>query len=593
MILQALYQLAQEEGLAEDLDFQMVPVGYVIALGNGTSTLIPRMDTPLDGKGKPRAAPMRIPRQEGRTSGDKAYFLVDKADYVAGWDPSEKQKAAKLQNRSQLFRVRVQLALAAQRPQSPEAKALQAVSDFMDLPEDQRIAPFLAHLGPNPTDADRKALASALFAFQHAPAGPDPVHLLPGVQAFWRTQRERTVENANTICLVTGHLCEPVDVHPPVKGVPGGNTSGAALVSFNSAAFESYGLSNNANAPVSREASETCAAALNRLLAASPIHPDGHRLPRRNLRLSDDTAALFWNAKDGADLDWLLELSGDNPDSVRLLLESPKAGRPAPIKDGSRFFTLLISGAQGRSIVRNFLDSSTQTAARAVEQFLDDVQIEKPSGKGTGAYPLWVLLRSLAALGKTENLPPNLASEVYLAAIRDRPLPPFVLSAAVRRNRAEGPGGESFAARCALIRASLIRLSHPQRKEIPVSLDTTRPEGAYHLGRLLAVLDKCQQDALGSVNATLVDRYYGAASSTPAAIFPTLLRNNRHHLAKLRKEKAGWAIIQERLIQEVMDGLDTFPRTLNLEHQGLFALGFHHQRQAFFTKKDAPASSND
>ena len=126
-----------------------------------------------------------------------------------------------------------------------------------------------------------------------------------------------------------------------------------------------------------------------------------------------------------------------------------------------------------------------------------------------------------------------------------------------------------------------------------MSLDPTRPEGAYHLGRLLAVLDKCQQDALGSVNATLVDRYYGAASSTPAAIFPTLLRNNRHHLAKLRKEKAGWAITQERLIQEVMDGLNAFPRTLNLESQGLFALGFHHQRQAFFTKKDAPTSSHD
>lgn len=604
MILQALYQLAQEEGLAEDLDFQMVPVGYVIALGNGTSTLIPRMDPPPDRKGKSKAAPMRIPRQEGRTSGDKAYFLVDKADYVFGWGPSEKQTTAKLQNRSQLFRERVELALNAQRPGSLEAKALQVVLDFLDLPEDQRIAPLLAHLGPTPTDASRKELASALFAFQYTPAGPDPVHLLPGIQVFWRAQRERTADSTNTICLVTGHPCEPMDVHPPVKGVPGGNTSGAALVSFNSAAFESYGLTNNANAPVSREASETCAAALNRLLASSPIHPDGHRLPKRNLRLSDDTAALFWNAKDGADLDWLLELSGDNPDSVRLMLESPKAGRPAPLKDGSRFYTLLISGAQGRSIVRNFLDSSTQTAAIAVAHFLDDVQIEKPFGKGIGAYPLWVLLRSLAILGKTENLPPSLASEVYLAAIQDRPLPPFVLSAAVRRNRAEAirmgdqdakkraEAIQAFAARCALIRASLIRQSNPQRKEIPVSLDPTRPEGAYHLGRLLAALDKCQQDALGSVNATLVDRYYGAASSTPSAIFPTLLRNNRHHLAKLRKEKAGWAITHERLIQEVMDGLNTFPRTLNLEHQGLFALGFHHQRQAFFTKKDTPTASN-
>ena len=400
-----------------------------------------------------------------------------------------------------------------------------------------------------------------------------------------------------------------MDIHPPVKGVPGGNTSGAALVSFNSAAFESYGLTNNANAPVSREASETCAAALNRLLAASPIHPDGHRLPKRNLRLSDDTAALFWNAKDGADLDWLLELSGDNPDSVRLMLESPKAGRPAPIKDGSRFFTLLISGAQGRSIVRNFLDSSTQTAAKAVEQFLDDVQIEKPFGKGTGAYPLWVLLRSLAALGKTENLPPNLASEVYLAAIQNRSLPPFVLSAALRRNRAEAirmgdqdakkraEAIQAFAARCALIRASLIRQSHPLRKEISVSLDTNCYEIGYLLGRLLAVLDKTQSLAIPGANATIVDRYYGTASTAPATVFPTLLQKGQQHFGKLRGDKEkSWAFrLVDKALGEVTERMEAkpFPKVLDLPSQGLFALGFHHQRQAFFIKKDASTSSHD
>jgi CRISPR-associated protein Csd1 len=461
---------------------------------------------------------------------------------------------------------------------------------FLDLPEDQRVAPLLAQLGPNPSDAVRKDLGSALFAFAFTPAGPDPVHLLGGIQAFWRAQRESGPVAHPVICLVTGQPCNPMEVHPPVKGVPGGNTSGAALVSFNSPAFESYGLSNNANAPISRGASETCAAALNRLLAPSPIHPDGHRLPKRNLRISEDTVALFWNAAGGAELDWLLELNGDDPESIRIVLESPKAGRPAPLMDPSRFHTLLLSGAQGRSIVRNFLDSSTQKVATAIQRFLDDVRIEKPYGKVTGAYPLWALLRSIAALGKTENLPPNLASEIYLAAVQERPLPLFVLSAAVRRNRAEGPKGDAFAARCSLIRACLIRNNYPFVKEIPVSLDPSRPEGAYHLGRLLAVLDRCQQDALGGVNATLVDRYYGGASGTPAAVFPTLLRNSRHHLAKLRKEKPGLAINHERLVQEVMDGLISFPRTLNLENQGLFALGFHHQRQAFYTKKD-PSSA--
>lgn len=603
MILQALYQLAQEEGLAEDLDYQMVPVGYVVALGSGPATLIPRMDNPSDGKGKARPSPMRIPRQEGRTSGDKAYFLVDKAEYVFGWDPSGKQKAEKLANRLRLFREKVEQALRALTPGSPDHQAMQAVLDFLDLPEAQRIGPLLPLLGTSPSEGTRKELAASLFAFAFTPFGPDPVHLLPGVQTHWRSQRGSAPQGASTLCLVTGQSCEPVDVHPPVKGVPGGNTAGAAMVSFNSPAFESYGLSSSANAPISREASETCAAALNRLLASSPIHPQGHRLPKRNLRLSEDTAALFWNAAGGADLDWLLELNSEDPDGVRLALESPKTGRPAPLRDSSRFCTLLLSGAQGRSIVRNFLTGSTQQLASSVQRFLEDVRVEKPYGKGLGAYPLGTLLRSLAAQGKAENLPPRLASEIYLCAVQDRPFPPFVLDAAVRRNRAEmGQMGSTdarkraeathaFAARCSLIRASLIRHVPTSRKEIPVSLDPSRPEGAYQLGRLLAALDKCQQDALGSVNATLTDRYYGSASSTPAAVFPTLLRNHRHHLAKLRKEKAGWAVNHDRLVQEILDGLSLFPRTLNLEAQGLFALGFHHQRQSFFAKNDTPATT--
>jgi CRISPR-associated protein Csd1 len=591
MILQALYQLALSEGLAEDLDYQMIPVGRLIALGGGRVSLIPRMEPPAGGKGRSKAMPMRIPRQEGRTANDKAYFLVDKTEYVFGWDPCGKQKPAKLENRHRLFRAEVLKALADQHPGSAEQQALKAMLMFLDLPESERIAPLVEELGPTPSEAARKELASMLFAFVFTPAGPDPIHLLPGLQIHWRARREPDSAAERQFCLVTGEHCVPATVHPAIRGVPGGNTSGAALVSFNSPAFESYGFSGGGNAPIGREASETYAAGLNRLLASAPVHPDGTRLSRRNLRLSEDTVALFWNADQGADLDWLLELDGVDPDCVRLVLESPQTGRPAPIQDPSRFCTLLLSGAQGRSIVRNFLESSTRDVAQAVRNFLDDTAIEKPFGKGTGTYPLWISMRSLAALGKTENLPANLAAEVYLAAVQDRPLPHFVLSAAVRRNRAEGPGKEGFAARCALIRASLIRHEHPSRKEIPVSLDPSRPESAYQLGRLLAVLDKCQQDALGSVNATLTDRYYGAASSTPATVFPTLLRNNRHHLAKVRKEKPGWAITHEGAIQEILDGLDDFPRVLHLRDQGLFALGFHHQRQALFTKKTTSSAN--
>lgn len=122
--------------------------------------------------------------------------------------------------------------------------------------------------------------------------------------------------------------------------------------------------------------------------------------------------------------------------------------------------------------------------------------------------------------------------------------------------------------------------------EVAVALDLENKEPAYLLGRLFAVLDRVQQDALGKVNASTAERYYGAASSTPAAVFPTLLRRSQHHLAKLGREKTGLAIRRDKVFAEIMGGLDGFKRTMNLPEQGLFALGFHHQRQDFFRTKE-------
>jgi CRISPR-associated protein Csd1 len=140
-----------------------------------------------------------------------------------------------------------------------------------------------------------------------------------------------------------------------------------------------------------------------------------------------------------------------------------------------------------------------------------------------------------------------------------------------------------FAARTSLIKAYLIRNCN---QEVGMSLQVDKPDPPYRLGRLLALLDKLQQDSLGDVNATIVDRFYGSASSTPAAILPALIRRAQHHMGRLRREKPGLAVKREKLLQEIVSTIHGFPRTLNLENQGLFALGFYHQRQAFFTKEE-------
>jgi CRISPR-associated protein Csd1 len=586
MILRALYDLAQQEGLAEDLDYEPAQIRYVLVLGpRGTSaTIQDRAElVPAEGKKKAeiRKPTIPIPRRSGRTSGNCAELLVDKSDYVLGWDPAGKTSPEKAADRHSLYRELVEKALAAQAPGSQEEAALQALLAFVSQEQEPRIQPIKDALERCASEKDKKELASAFFSVEYAPIGPTPIHLLPGVRTFWKGTRSDDKE-ADARCLVTGQPCVPVDKHPQLKNVPGGNTSGTSLISFNSSVFLSYGQGGSASAPIGRDASEAIGNALNRLLSRTPAKPDGTLLRKRHVRLSADTVALFW-ADGDSELDWFEQFAED-PDAVEALLLAPHTGRKPAIEDPSAFHMLVLSGAQGRTMVRAYGCRTTATVAGEVRRYLSQVRILRPY-KGEGVYPMRVYLRSLAALGDEKNLPPQLAGDLYMAILEGRAFSRMILDAALRRTRMEGPEGEAFAARCGLIRAYFLRNADTP-KEITVSLDPNNQEHGYLLGRLLATLDKLQQDALGSVNATLVDRYYGSASTTPGAVFPTLIRRSQHHLGKLRKEKPGLAINQEKLLQNICGSLDRFEKTLPLEQQGLFALGFHHQRQDFFTKKD-------
>jgi len=171
----------------------------------------------------------------------------------------------------------------------------------------------------------------------------------------------------------------------------------------------------NDNAPIGQEAAEAYAAALNRLLDNKPTRPDGERLGRQNVILSKDTVAVFWS-REASNLSWLTSLA-DSPDSVRAMLLTPHTGTRPPLEDPAAFFTMVLSGAQGRAIIRSFLPSTTADVAASVNRYLDEASVVRPFGEGTGTYPLRDLLRSLAPLGDDERLPPRLATEIYVAAI--------------------------------------------------------------------------------------------------------------------------------------------------------------------------------
>lgn len=598
MILRALYDLAQAEHLVDDPDFVRTEVAYCLSLGHGGKNprLLSLATEVQEGKKSridlPRINVAREPSRQGTKA--PALFLADKASYMFGLDPSKKAPLARTRAEGERFRVRSGAVRDALPSGSVERRALESLLAFLELPEKERHAPLLEVYANAPSNRDRQLLVSKPIYVIYAPEGETPLHLLPAVKKHWkRICTDQRAAGAPIRCLVSGAVGPKAERHTYLKGVPGATTAGVPLVSFNSDAFESYGFHRNDNAPVGEDSARAYAAALNRLLDNRPQGPNGSQLQRQNVLLTNDTIALFW-AREPRDLSWMLALS-DSPDSVRDLLLAPHRGRKPALEDPAAFFTLILSGAEGRTAVRSFLATQTMEVARNVQRYLDDTAIVRPYEDEPGTYPLPQLLASLAVLGETKRLPPHLGVEVYLAAISGQPFPRSVLDAAIRRTRGEGPGASalgarSFAARCSVIRASLVR--NRSFKEVPtVSLDLNNRQPAYLLGRVLAILDHVQKDALGSVNATIVDRYYGSASSTPAAVFPTLIRRSQHHFGKLRREKAGLAVQREKVLQESLADVHAFPRTLNLERQGLFALGFHHQRQAFFTKADRTEDS--
>jgi len=604
MILRSLYDFAQREGLAEDLDYELKELRWALVLtpkGAHLEDLATLEEVEVPGpKGKKktktilRKLPVRIPRQSGRTSADVAEFLVDKADYVFGWDPSGKTKPTKLPIRAGRYRNRVEHLRRALQGDSFEARAVDLFLAFLSQPPEARSTPLREKWESLGSEADRKDLATAFFLPKVALEGKEcTLHFLDSVETYWRTARHQE-EHPTATCVVTGKPCVPTNKHDGIKNLPGGNSAGAKLISFNTAAFESYGWEGNANAAISREVSEACSSALNRLLHPRPKDPsDPNRaLPVQHVHLSEDSVATFW-ADDG-DASWVrLVLGADSfeddpgavpePDRMLDLFLTPWKGKmPLVDRQLSDFYTLILSGAEGRCVVHAYGKSTTGMVAQRWLAYWKQAATFRPF-RDIGTYPLSEALKALVAPGSTNKLPQVLAAEVYMAIFEGRPLPLSILDAALLRNRTETEFTDRFAARCGLIQLCIPDACPPHSKERPMALDLERKDPPYVLGRLLAILDRIQKEAVSpewnkDINAPMAERYFGSASLTPGAIFPQLMQLNQHHLNKVRSVNRDCAGRMENHLYTAMDHLEAFPPLLDPVDQGVFAIGFHHQR---------------
>jgi CRISPR-associated protein Csd1 len=252
----------------------------------------------------------------------------------------------------------------------------------------------------------------------------------------------------------------------------------------------------------------------------------------------------------------------------------------------TRFFVLGLAPNAARIAVRFWYAGTVGEVAANISAHFDDLEIVAPP-KWSPYLSLRTLLRGIALQGDLENVPPNLAGDFMKAILTGTPYPRTLLAGALRRVRAER---DVTYPRAALVKAVLARETRyygSLEKEVGMSLDGSTTNVGYCLGRLFAVLEKAQEEASPGINATIRDRFYGAASATPVAAFPHLLKLKNHHLAKL--ENRGRAVNLERLIGEIMDGVSDFPAHLSLQDQGRFAVGYYHQRQDLFKKRETAA----
>ncbi len=560
MILSSLKRLADREHLTGDLDYEPKLVSWVVSLdSDGRFMGLVNTGMPTGTKGKLVPKTMQIPRRTGRTSGDIPDFLVDKPEYVLGIVPdtdfSEKRQQ-RLDPRRLLFLAEIRCAA-----QATNNNGLRAVAAFLSsVCEREKCILELQQQGYASND---------LLCFE---VRGHLVHEDPQVLGYF--SRVRSESNGETSqCVMCGEVRQPVDKHPSVQ-VRGGSSSGIALVSFNSAAFESFGWKSNKNAPICRNCAEGYTTGVRRLLSdryPDPQHP-GEVLPRRFVGLTGDTVAVFWSDAESKSLD-LFATMFEKPDeeSVKHLLESPRMGRDA-VRLSAPFYCLLLSGSQGRAILRGMHTGALGEIEENVKGYFLTL-----APFSSNPLPLYLLLRSLAVQGKAENLPAALAGELFLAILFGLNYPRTLLSSAVQRCRAEQKVSRE---RAAII--GLYMQRNLKKQELIMGLNRESPDTGYRLGRLLAVLERLQGEANRNLNKTIVDRYYGAASTRPGTVFPSLIHLAQHHAGKLRS--AGFF---QKEIGEVMDGVQSFPSHLSLEEQGLFAIGYYHQRQSYFKTREA------
>lgn len=554
MLLQRLREYSERLMLPPPL-YSEAPVRYIVELDGDGNLLNPSPTDTADpeSRASKRGARRLVPQIQ-RSSGIQPLLFADNSEYTFGLPRprSESETEEKWRRRQErvcaLHRAYVELVEKCRESTGePRAKAVhrfltEGTVRKLQLPEDFDISAFVTFRVDWEFVVDISAV-QAFWAAEHSPEGGSA----PVMQ-----------------CLVCGER-RPVlgRLQGKLKRVPGGQTSGTALISANAEAFESYGLEASLIAPTCGECGERFTKAANHLLS------DFDRSSRVDV---GGAAFLFWTKDANAGFPIRTLLTDPQPEDVRHLIESAFTGRKTEVDD-TAFYATSLSGSGGRAVVRDWIDTTLWEAKQNLARWFSLQELVNPYGEK--GVPMSVYRLANATVRDAKDLPVTTPRAMVRAAIEGTPPPRGLLYQAVRRNRAEQKVTYS---RAALIKLVLASLGDRDKEDRMVQLDEGRTDAAYRCGRLLAVLEQVQKVAVPGVKASIVDRFFGTASSAPASVFGRLIRGSQPHLAKLERDRRGAHIALQRRLEQVLSGLANFPRTLTLEEQGLFALGYYHQR---------------
>lgn len=516
---------------------------------------------------------MKVPEMLTRSSGVAANFLCDNSKYLLGIDRETDEKSKK--RARECFEAARENHLTLLK--DTKGKMATAVRNFF-----LKWDPERAFENPVIKENMEELTEGGNLIFR---MGIENAQDDPEIKECWESILEDFDLTMRKVCLVTGKNDEIARIHRTIKGVPGAQSSGAALVSFNAPSFESYGKEQSYNAPVGTYAEFAYTTALNYLLSqreyAIPI---------------GDTMVMFW-AEDGKQesqdiFKMSVDPPKDNQEELKDLFKKIKNHQFVYIDDAlldieQRFYILGLAPNAARLSVRFFYQDSLGNILDNFSSHYQRMALIAPAWESREFLGIWQMLNETVNQKSKDKKPvPNMAAMVMKAVISGSEYPAGLYSDVLMRIRAEQ--GNVTWGRTAIIKAFLIQNYKWKEGENYMALNEESKDTAYLLGRLFFVLEAVQLEANPLIKSTIRDRYFNTACSAPASVFPILFKLKNSHMKKIEREKGSAKIYYEQLFTNILSKIDLeeYPLRLSLEEQGKFILGYYHQRQKKYEKRE-------